>query len=95
MAQFNLYYRDLRLILDDKDKPRKIKSIGQVLASHDLSLLVIDSSRNQNRGGMWPLQVIILALLPKKNSQSVVTGVLGALLKQVVDELEGVPGETT
>ena len=44
---------------------------------------------------MWPLQVIILALLPKKNSQSVVTGVLGALLKQVVDELEGVPGETT
>ena len=65
-----------------------------MLASHDLSLLVIDSSRNQNRGGMWPLQVIILALLPKKNSQSV-TGVLGALLKQVVDELEGVPGETT
>ena len=43
--------------------------------------------------GTSPSQVIILALLPKSKKSA--TGKLGAMLKQVVDEPEGVPGETT
>ena len=40
-----------------------------MLTSRNLSLLVIDSSCDQDGGGMSPLQVIILALPPKKNTQ--------------------------
>ena len=48
-----------------KGEPRGMKRGGQVLTRCDLSLLVIDSSCDQD-GGMSPLQIIILAFLSEK-----------------------------
>ena len=42
------------------------------MTSRNLSLLVIDSSCDQDGGRMSPLQVIFLALPPNKNSQKLV-----------------------
>ena len=96
MARFNFaaeIWGWTRLILDDKGEPQGMKRGGQVLTGCDLSLFVIGSSCDQDGGGMLPLQIITLALPPKKKQSE--TGMLGALLKQSVDELKGVPGETT
>ena len=57
----------------------------------DLSLMVTDSSCDQGGGGMLPLQALSWLCRLKEQSP---TGMLGALLKQVVDGLGGVPGKT-
>ena len=47
-------------ILDNKDKPRKIKRRGQVLTSRDLSLLVIGSLCGQDGG--WNVAIVSYCL---------------------------------
>ena len=80
-----------RLILGNKDEPHGIEGKWPVLTSCDVSSLVIDRLCYQDGGQNSAVACFYIDLaIPKEQSSA---AILGALLKQVVGELEEVPGE--
>ena len=80
-----------KLILGSKDEPRWMEERWQVLTSCDVSSLVIDSLCDQARGQDVAVACFYFDFAAQKEQSS--TGVLGALLKQVVSGLDRIPGE--
>ena len=78
-----------RHILGNKDEPRRMEGKGQVLTSRGVSSLVIDSLCDQAKGQNIAVACFYFDFAAQKEKSP--TSMLGALLKQVVGGLEGVP----
>jgi len=77
-----------RLLLGNKDKPRGAGK-GQVLTGRDASSLVIDRLCDQARGQNVAVACFYMDFAARREQHP--TSILGALLKQVVGGLEGIP----
>ena len=78
-----------RLILGNKDESRGMKGRGQVLTSRDSSSLIIDSLCDQAGGQNVAVACFYFDFAAQREQSS--TSILGALLKQVLSGLEGMP----
>jgi len=80
-----------RRILGTKGEPRRMQRKGQLLTSRDVSSLVVDSLCDQARERNLPVACFYFDFANQKEQSP--TGMLGAILKQVVGGLAEVPVE--